>query len=134
MAYHLWNVIFHLIALDLVTYAPYYLEPNGIGAFRRVGGDYHLAIDKAALVFGLPKSVVQMGSAVILIRAIYDGILVAWHVNAFLGIGSGVWLPEEWPALMDRPWLASSVSEFWGKRYHKVSSGLILGFAWAGAC
>jgi hypothetical protein len=44
-----------------------------------------------------------------------------WHISAILGIGSGVWVDEEWVELMDRPWKATSLSELWGKRYHQVS-------------
>jgi len=44
-----------------------------------------------------------------------------FHLFALLGVGSGVWIDEEWPEFMDEPWKADSVNDLWGKRYHQVS-------------
>lgn len=46
-----------------------------------------------------------------------------YHLTAFLGIGSGIYLDEEWPSLMNQPWRSDSLNDLWGKRYHQVSPG-----------
>lgn len=63
----------------------------------------------------------QVGATACLGLVTYHGIGSMWHISAILGIGSGVWVDEEWVELMDRPWMASSLSELWGTRYHQVS-------------
>jgi hypothetical protein len=69
----------------------------------------------------VPELVVQIGATACLGLVTYHGIGSMWHISAILGIGSGVWVDEEWVELMDRPWMATSLSELWGKRYHQVS-------------
>lgn len=70
---------------------------------------------------GLPLAIVI--PALILLGSVvtYLGMSLVWHPVAMLCIGSGVWVPEEWPKVMDRPWMACSLNELWGKRYHQVS-------------
>lgn len=50
----------------------------------------------------------------------YLSISIIHDTVSSLGIASGIWLPEEWPEIMDRPYLASSLNELWGKRWHQA--------------
>ena len=66
-----------------------------------------------------PSLLVRVYLAAILGAGFYLMISIAHHAVACIGVLSGVWLPEEWPDIMDRPWLADSVNDLWGKRYHQ---------------
>lgn len=55
------------------------------------------------------------------IGIIFCGIQAGWEVVRGLAIGSGFWIEEEWPEIMDKPYLSTSMIELWGKRYHQVS-------------
>lgn len=46
------------------------------------------------------------------------------------GVGSGIWLEEEWPKLLNRPYLSTSINEMWGKRYHQVSDTVTIHSVW----
>jgi hypothetical protein len=48
------------------------------------------------------------------------GLEAGWEMGRIVGVGSGIWVEEEWPCLMNKPWGASSMSDFWGKRYHQL--------------
>lgn len=50
----------------------------------------------------------------------YFGMSLVWHPAAILAIVSGIWIPEEWPKVMNKPWMSTSLNELWGKRYHQV--------------
>jgi hypothetical protein len=118
-------MIFHIVLMDLFIYSIYILDPTGFGspslirenrqqgrgdivAFCvEVGGDWWLALwIWLAFVIAAATMVAMMGT---------------YHMLAFLGVGSGIWIDEEWPAFMDAPWKADSLNDLWGKRYHQVS-------------
>ena len=37
-----------------------------------------------------------------------------------IGVGLLGQSPSDWPPLMDRPWLSTSLHEFWGRRWHQM--------------
>jgi hypothetical protein len=47
-------------------------------------------------------------------------MMATFHISALVGVGSGVWIDEEWPEFMDEPWKSDSLNDLWGKRYHQV--------------
>jgi len=71
-----------------------------------------------------------------LLRSIFVSFLTIWMVyfliqwgNRFLAI---VWIilfqqrPSQWPPLFDSPWLSTSLSELWGRRWHQMMRELVL--------
>jgi hypothetical protein len=47
-------------------------------------------------------------------------MMATFHLFALVGVGSGIWIDEEWPEFMDEPWKSDSLNDLWGKRYHQV--------------
>lgn len=72
--------------------------------------------------YGIPILVVRAGWMVCYIGTVFCGLQGGWEMVRGLAIGSGVWIEEEWPELMQKPYLSASMTELWGKRYHQVSS------------
>ncbi|RSH85604.1 hypothetical protein EHS25_003743 [Saitozyma podzolica] len=120
LLYHLRCAVFHLLLIDLFSYPFFRVAPNTIGSPFHVGGEYYPIRADIAGALGVPELVVQIGATACLGLVTYHGIGSMWHISAILGIGSGVWVDEEWVELMDRPWMATSLSELWGKRYHQL--------------
>ncbi|KAI9573465.1 hypothetical protein HD554DRAFT_2183606 [Boletus coccyginus] len=71
-----------------------------------------------------------------LLRAVLVSFLVIWmgyfglqYTYLFLAI-VGVILfhqhPSQWPPLFDAPWLATSLSELWGRRWHQLMRDVVL--------
>ena len=53
----------------------------------------------------------------------------AWY--QFFALFSFIFLshsPSQWPPLFDHPWLATSVSQFWSRRWHQLFNDLFLSF------
>jgi hypothetical protein len=70
--------------------------------------------------YRLPVLAVRGGWMVCYVGTVFCGIQGGWEVIRGLGIGSGIWIEEEWPELMQRPYLSTSMIELWGRRYHQV--------------
>jgi hypothetical protein len=64
---------------------------------------------------------VKMGWMMCYAATGFCGMQAGQEMAKVMGVASGIWAKEEWPDLMDRPYLATSMIEFWGKRYHQVS-------------
>jgi hypothetical protein len=52
---------------------------------------------------------------------VFCGVQGGRELLKILGVGSGLWAEEEWPAIMDRPQWSTSMIDLWGRRYHQVS-------------
>jgi hypothetical protein len=64
---------------------------------------------------------------------IYQALCYGYHLVAILGMVVLGEEGEEWPVLMRKPWRATSLSDFWGRRWHAVS--VMTGFgamSWVG--
>jgi len=48
------------------------------------------------------------------------GEIAAGHLFALVGIASGLWTAQEWGVVLDKPWAATSVNDFWGRRWHNL--------------
>ena len=113
-------------AMDLVLYPGYMLDSAGVGSPTRLSlaGDYTISLP-AYCASGDASIATALGLWVWFAVAVAFAVLFAmqgtYHLFAFLGIASGLYADEEWPAFMDRPWVADSLNDLWGKRYHQVS-------------
>ncbi|CAD6580694.1 MAG: hypothetical protein TREMPRED_002807 [Tremellales sp. Tagirdzhanova-0007] len=120
MRHHLLYMQWHLFLMDLATYAAFRMAPETIGSPNLVGGDVRQVCRDLAMTTGLPELLWWMFWTMISAMVNYQGMATIWHILSAIGIGSGLYLDEEWPKLMHKPWLSTSLNEFWGKRYHQI--------------
>jgi hypothetical protein len=123
LLYHTAMFVFHLIVFDLSTYPLFHLDPEGLGyPFGRTT-DYDAGVDALARRFGVSRAVVRAGLTFNVGWGCYAAMAINAHLFATMGMVTGLWCGEEWPGTMNKPFLATSLSEFWGRRYHQVSTG-----------
>jgi hypothetical protein len=117
-------MIFNIVLMDLFIYTAYMLDPTGFGSpfpaqDRRQGrGDVVAFCAETAgtwwwFLWGWMAFVIAAGTMV--------AMMGTYHMLAVVGVGSGIWIDEEWPPFMDAPWKADSLNDLWGHRYHQVS-------------
>ncbi|KAF7327855.1 hypothetical protein MKEN_00365400 [Mycena kentingensis (nom. inval.)] len=51
---------------------------------------------------------------------IYGSIQIGYDGFALVGVGVFRMQPAQWPPAFDAPWRATSLAEFWGRRWHQV--------------
>jgi len=52
--------------------------------------------------------------------AIIAGFVMCYEMLTLIFVGLLGHNPESWPPLFDEPWLATSLADFWGKRWHQT--------------
>lgn len=110
---------FHLLLVDLFTLPTVFHQ----GLYRSDGSrDYQQWLISLSTATGLPMVMIKIGSMGCYAGTVFCGVQGGWEVLKILGVGSGLWVEEEWPAIMDRPQRSSSMIDLWGRRYHQVSS------------
>lgn len=119
-AHHLGWMGFHLVMLDLNTYVAYRLAPETFGSPHMVGGDFSAWCGDLARVTGIPKPLVRLFWTLNLAHTNCQGLCCSWHILAVVGVATGVYLDEEWPKIMRKPFLSTSLNELWGTRYHQI--------------
>lgn len=120
---HFAGLVLQITLMDLLLYPGYILDPTGLGSPNTPT----TPLDLVGFCFRPERSIAAgLGLWVWFAVALGLGIVCAtmgcYHLFALIGIGSGVYLDEEWPRFMNQPWKAQSLNELWGKRYHQVSS------------
>ncbi|EPQ52881.1 hypothetical protein GLOTRDRAFT_47126, partial [Gloeophyllum trabeum ATCC 11539] len=48
------------------------------------------------------------------------GLQAAYHLAAAIGVLVFQQYPSQWPPLFDEPWKATSLADFWGRRWHQL--------------
>jgi hypothetical protein len=51
--------------------------------------------------------------------AVYTNVSMLYHVTTLIGrivLQQPVW---QWPPLSNRPWMSTSIADFWGSRWHQ---------------
>lgn len=56
----------------------------------------------------------------------YSAIQWSYQILAIVCIILFQQRPSQWPPLFDDPWLSTSLSEFWGRRWHQMMRGLLV--------
>jgi hypothetical protein len=119
------SAFIHSLLVDLFT-LPTLLSHHGL--YRPDGSrDFNQWLFTLSTSSGLPIPIpvpmfmIKMGLMGCYAGTVFCGIQGGWEVLKILGVGSGVWAEEEWPAIMDRPQWSSSMIDLWGRRYHQVS-------------
>lgn len=112
----------HLLLVDLFT-LPTLLFHHGLYRPDR-SRDFDQWVIRFSTASGLPIpiAVIKLGLMGCYAGTVFCGLQCGWEVLKVLGVGSGLWAEEEWPAIMDRPQWSSSMIDLWGRRYHQVSS------------
>jgi hypothetical protein len=106
--------------IDVSTYLPYRWDPKIFGSGYLVKGDLTAWLNELSGQMGVPAILLRGVHALSMAATIYHGMMTGWHMFATVGCGLGVYLPEEWPMMMDKPWLSTSLNELWGKRFHQT--------------
>lgn len=125
--------MFHITLMDIILYPAFSLDPHGLGSpFPSPSSPNYLENDVVEFCFGKEGrgGVGGLGLWIWFAFALGASTMVAmqgtYHLFALLGVGSGIYLDEEWPRFMDRPWKADSLNDLWGKRYHQVSTRYLI--------
>lgn len=112
----------YILAIDLFTYPIYRLDPDNLGRPWSIGDahDWAAGLTTMAQKTGLPGWVVGVLVTLNYGWLIYLSMYCMWHMLAFIGCATGLYADDEFPPLMDAPWMAQSQNELWSKRYHQV--------------
>lgn len=114
-----WTLIYSLLVDFFTLWLPLL---GGHGLYRPDGArDFGRFCEILRHKYGLPASVFRAMFMICYIGTLFCGMQGGWEEVRGLAVGSGIWLEEEWPDLMNRPYLSTSMIELWGKRYHQVS-------------
>jgi hypothetical protein len=107
---HLIGLLTWMLAVDIITFPTNILisphDPN----------------------FGVKTPLGRMLWGVLYLAKTCGGEIGAWHLHAVLGLSSGMTRPEDWPRMMNKPWMADSVNDFWGRRWHNLMTVGVLTF------
>jgi hypothetical protein len=111
------------LIIDICSYPLYHFDPHNLGNPFATSADWDKGIQTISATSGLPGWIIVPALSVSNAVEVYVGLLLVWRGVAVAALASGLWTPEEWPEIMDRPYVSSSMNEFWGRRYHQVSLG-----------
>ncbi|ORX35112.1 hypothetical protein BD324DRAFT_652826 [Kockovaella imperatae] len=118
--------ILNTMVFDLASYPAFLLAPKSFGSPNGVGGDYHQWCETLSKQWGVPAFAVNMFWTLCLFVQETAGFVVVWDAIAFLGIATGVYIPEEWPRLTVNIFRATSLNDLWGKRWHQTNRDFYL--------
>jgi len=117
---HLGWAYFHLLMMDLSTFPAFRIAPHTFGSPEQVGGNFGEWCGDLALRTGMPRLWIRMFWTLDLAMITYQGMACIWQMVAFVGVASGIYADEEWSSIMSKPWLSTSLNEFWSIRYHQT--------------
>lgn len=123
VALQLTRLVFALTMFDVVTYPIVYFAPTTYGSVHI--GTYPSFVDWVKTLagqLGIDWMVVWTFFAWCYALGMVFGFEMGANLAAFISVGIGYNVDEEWPRMSDW-WIfkPSSLNEFWGKRYHQVS-------------
>ncbi|WVQ82251.1 hypothetical protein IAT38_004379 [Cryptococcus sp. DSM 104549] len=114
IASHALKLVVHYVISDLLIY-PFIRTTAAFPATS-----YEVLRQDVAASWGVPALLVDLFMSASQGISSYLGFEVVWHAVALLGVASGLWIEEEFPALINKPFLSTSLSEFWLKRWHQL--------------
>ena len=119
--YHLFFAFVSVVMLDLSSYPIFRIAPTTLGSTACVPtGDFAEFTHDVGARYGVPTWMVRLGFTITLGSMTHFGITLIWHAFAMFSIASGIYTPEEFPALTRWPVLATSLNELWSKRWHQL--------------
>ena len=114
------SAVAHTLISGALHRAVLLLAPMGVGPIP--GGSTIFDETLPFLVRYLRASIISVFAAL----EIYAGVQMWYNfaiVPAILVLGQD---PAQWPPLFDAPWRATSVSDFWGRRWHQLFRHMFL--------
>ncbi|KAF9238543.1 hypothetical protein BU15DRAFT_62509 [Melanogaster broomeanus] len=115
-AFVLWSALcyaFYMLAFDATVQVVRMFSPESLSSITG-GSIYDPSLPP---VLQLLRSFIISGVAMLMI---YFGIEWYYHLLATLCVIVFQQHPSQWPPLLDSPWLSTSLSEFWGRRWHQI--------------
>ncbi|KAH0833895.1 hypothetical protein J3R83DRAFT_11078 [Lanmaoa asiatica] len=105
-------VAFHCFAFDACVQVIRILSPETFGSFK--GGPL---FDQS-----LPPVLELLRSLLVLVLAASSAYFgLQYYYQSF-----AMQHPSQWPPLFDSPWLSTSLSELWGRRWHQMMRDMLL--------
>jgi len=108
----LTSLLFYLVMLDISQYTVEWFAPTTVGSTR--GGSIFDA--------SLPPSLRYSSSVFLTIvtdMLVYCFFQAGYHIATFFGVLVFRQDVSLWPPAFDTPWFSTSLSDFWGKRWHQ---------------
>lgn len=118
---HGLTAVFYLMLYDLLFRFIVVLAPDSFGHPSRTGGDFPAWVATLAPEWGISWWITWAGLGWVFMGGIMLALHGQYHLVATLFLALGYNADEEWPAPIRRPWMADSLNDLWGKRYHQVS-------------
>lgn len=118
------RLIFSYILADALSYPITHFAPSSYGG-TEIGQfpPFVECVKDLAPRLGLDWGLLWLGFAFSYMIGIINGLEATFNLTAAVTIGLGYNLESEWPRISDWWWIKpSSLNEFWGRRYHRVSS------------
>lgn len=117
--YTIRNFLLSLALFDALHYSVQIFGPTTVGA--AVGGSI---FDES-----LPFVQRYLRSTLITYLAgltVCLGIQIGFYFMSIIGVAVFHNTPESWPPIFDAPWVSTSLSEFWAKRWHQAFRDLFV--------
>ena len=114
--------MFNLIIFDLASLPAQLVAPKTFGSPYAVGGNYAAWCVELSKEWNVPVFVVKLFWTTCLFFLNSAGFVMCWDLLAMVSIASGIYLPEEWPAITHNIFGATSLNDLWGNRWHKINT------------
>ncbi|KAF9239501.1 hypothetical protein BU15DRAFT_88044 [Melanogaster broomeanus] len=111
---------FHVVAFDATLQAIRGLSPAELSSTAGGGSIYDSSLPP---VLQLLRYLVISALAVFMP---YFGLEWGYHLLAVLFVTLFQQHPSQWPPLFDSPWLSTSLSDLWGRRWHQMFRHMLL--------
>ena len=118
--YHVLNLLVHKFIWNEVVH-PIWLFAFSTSSSRAPLTDLQARMVDLKLVYGVPILLTRAWVSVSFLMFLHSGMAVFWHTKVIVGLITGLWGGEEFPTLMNKPFLSTSMSDLWGKRYHQYN-------------
>ncbi|KIY69437.1 hypothetical protein CYLTODRAFT_488939 [Cylindrobasidium torrendii FP15055 ss-10] len=104
------SLLINVLAVDILQTYIHYLDQEhyGFGKHGPLLPPDRLPSLRSTYITGVAAIVVYS-----VIQAVFD-------VGTLIGVGILRHDPKGWPPLFDKPWLSTSLSDFWGRRWHQI--------------
>ncbi|KAE9403665.1 hypothetical protein BT96DRAFT_964467 [Gymnopus androsaceus JB14] len=120
VSWTLASLCLHLPILDLLHYT---VQRFGPGTFGTVIGGSIFDESLPPLIRYSRSTLITFLSGLV----VYCAIQIVYDISTIFGIVVLRQLPTQWPPVFDEPWKATSLSEFWAKRWHTLFRQLFVG-------
>ncbi|KAF9524844.1 membrane bound O-acyl transferase family-domain-containing protein [Crepidotus variabilis] len=113
--------IANTLAMDCCHYAVQWFAPHTLGS--PTGGSVFDASLPLPMRYGRAVLITFVSGF-----TVYFAINALYHMFAIIGITVFRQSPMQWPPVSDKPYLSTSLNEFWTKRWHQLFRDCFIGF------